>query len=215
MRRFLTIVVLVLVILAGFYVAWPAWTGRQIRQAIEANDPAALSRKIDFDRVRARAKPVIAEQVQRSLDEFQKQAGPFGAAIAGQLKGGLGERLANAAIDTSLTPENVIRLARQGKTIGRILKDIAREGAEQGPAPGGSVPPASPPPAQTGGTEPPPEGPPRRRLTRENIKAFRITGPLSLEVGIAHDPKASTPDVIAELAFTGGDWKVVGILPQL
>lgn len=206
MRRFLTIVVLVLVILAGFYVAWPAWTGRQIRHAIEANDPVALSQKIDFDRVRARAKPVIAEQMQRSLDQFQKQAGPFGAAIAGQLKGGLGERLANAAIDTSLTPENVIRLARQGKDISRVLKDIAREGTEKGSAPEGSVPPA---PAQTG------EPPPRRRLTHANIKAFRITGPLSLEVGIAHDPRATTPDVIAEMAFTGGDWKVVGILPRL
>jgi len=211
MRRVLFLGLVLVLVLAGFYVAWPAWTGRQIRHAIETNDPTALAQKIDFEQVRARARPLIAAQMQRSLDQLQKQGGPFGAAIAGQLKASLGEKLANAAIDAALTPENVIRLARQGKDISRILKDIARDAPQKGATPGSA-------PSQTPVESPqqqPSEAQPQRRLTRENIKSYRITGPLGIEVGVAHDPAATTPDVLVELAFTGGDWKVVSILPQL
>lgn len=210
MRRILLLGLPLVLALAGFYGAWPAWTGHQIRHAIETNDPAALAQKIDFEQVRARAKPLVAVQMQRSLDQLQKQAGPLGAAIAGQLKASFGEKLANAAIDAALTPENVIRLAQQGKDISRILKDIARDGPEKGTAPGSEPPTA---PAQSSQQQPP-EAQPQRRLTRENIKSYRITGPLSIEVGVAHDAQATAPDVLVELAFVGAGWKVVGILPQ-
>ena len=211
MRRVLFLGLLLVLVVAGFYLAWPAWTGRQIRNAIEANDPAALAQKIDFEQVRARARPLIATQMQRSLDQLQKQGGPFGAAIAGQLKASLGEKLANAAIDAALTPENVIRLARQGKDISRILKDIARDAPEKRAGTEGAPAPA---PAPSGAAQPPEQPQPHRRLTRENVKSYRITGPLSIEVGVAHDAQAATHDVLVELAFTGADWKVVGILPQ-
>lgn len=224
MRRLLTIGLLFVLVLTGFYVAWPAWTGRQIRYAIETNDPALLAQKIDFDQVRARAKPLIAGQMQRSLDQLQKQAGPFGAAIAAQLKAGIGEKITGAAIDAALTPSNVITLAREGKDIGRILRDIgnARGSGSGGTTPNGngSTPSGSPTPnpvsnpaPRAGSPEIGADGQPRK-LTRENIKSYRITGPGSIAVGIARDPKAAAPDVIAELAFTGTDWKVVGILPQ-
>src|SRR5690606_23757496 len=146
MRRLLTILVVLALAFVGFYVVWPAWTGWQIRNAIEANDPAGLVQNIDFDSVRTRAKPIIAEQMQRSLDQIQKQAGPLGAAIASQLKVSLGEKLTNAAIDAALTPENVIRIARQGRDFTRILKDIARDGAKQGDAPATTDVPATQPP---------------------------------------------------------------------
>jgi hypothetical protein len=86
MRRVLAIGLIVLLALAGFYVAWPAWTAFQIRQAIEANDPSALERKIDFVSVRARAKPFAAAQMQRSFDELPRKGGSCGAALAGQLR---------------------------------------------------------------------------------------------------------------------------------
>jgi len=211
MRRLLLFVIVLVVASAGFYVAWPAWTGHRIRNAIEANDAAALARQIDFEQVRNRARPLIVEQMQRSLDEVRKRAGPFGAAIAGQLQSNLGDKLANVAIDAALTPENVLRVARQGKDFAAILKDIAREETEKGGAPAPSDAPATQPsPGPSDG--PPPQ---RHRLTHENIKTYRITGPLNLEVGVAHDPAATTPDVLIELAFAGGDWRVVGILPQL
>lgn len=213
MRRALVIGLVLVLALAGFYVAWPAWTAYRIRQAIETNDPAALERRIDFASVRARAKPLIAAQMSRSLEDLQKKAGPLGAAIAGQLKQSLGTQLADAAVDSILTPANVIRVVRQGKDLRRVWKDITRERGPAGTGSGGTGTPGNQPAPATGGE--PPAGQPKHTLTLANIRSYRITGPASIEVGVAHNPTQAEPDVVAELAFTGGDWKVVAIVPQL
>jgi hypothetical protein len=83
MRRILLWGLVALLAFGGFYVAWPAWTARQIRQAIEANDPAALERKVDFPSVRERAKTVLAAEMDRSLERLKQRSGPIGAAVAG------------------------------------------------------------------------------------------------------------------------------------
>ncbi len=206
MRRLLMWVLIVLVALGGFYVAWPAWTAHQIRQAIEANDPAALERKIDFQSVRERAKPVLTVEVERSLERLKGGSGGLGAVLAGQLKDRFGGRIAEAAIDSILTPANVVAMARQGQSLRRVLRERVgeRPAADAPQAPGGNQ--SGQP---TGGQ---PDRP--RRLSLANIKSYRITGPLSLSIAVALDPAATEPDVIVELAFTGADWKVVGILPQ-
>jgi hypothetical protein len=218
MRRLLIFVIVLVLALAGFYVAWPGWTGYQIRQAIEANDPVALERRIDFDRVRARAKGLVAERIQHSLDQLERQTGPLGAALAGKLKAGLGGKLADAAINTALTPENVITLAREGKDIGRILKDAGRSrgaGDSAEVSSGGSPSPSDMPSSGTGAPQQQvAPGQKRHQLTLRNIKSYRITGPFEIEVGVAHDPTAATSDILVELAFDGGGWKVVGIVPQ-
>lgn len=216
MRRMLAAGLIIVLTLAGFYVAWPAWTARQIRNAIEANDPAALERKIDFVSVRARAKPLVAAQMQRTFDDLKQKAGPFGVAIAGQLQESLGGKIADAAIDRFLTPENVVRFVRQGKDLRRVWKDVAGDaGSRRSEKPGNSGEPTRPP--VLGSPEPrqPDVANSPRKLTLANVKSYRLVGPLALEVGIARDPAATTPDVIVELAFTGTSWQVVGIVPQL
>lgn len=47
-----------------------------------------------------------------------------------------------------------------------------------------------------------------------NIKHFGFEGPLSFALGLAKDPAASEPDVTARMAFSGGDWKLVGLVPR-
>ena len=212
MRRAILVGLALVLALAGFYVIWPAWMARQIRYAIETNDPPALERYVDFPAVRARAKPLVAAEMQRSLERLKREAGPIGAAIAGQLKESLGARIADAAIDSVLTPANVVRMVRQGKDLRRVWKDVTgKVGARQR---GGTTPDADPP------AEPAPDQPQGRdarprKLTLANIKGYRLTGPLSLAVGIARDPAQAGSDVVAELAFTGTGWHVVGIVPQL
>ncbi|MGE0698037.1 MAG: DUF2939 domain-containing protein [Hyphomicrobiaceae bacterium] len=212
MRRVLLPVLLSVAALAGFYLAWPAWSARQIRAAIEASDTAALERKIDFPAVRARAKPFVAAEMQRSLDQLKRSAGPIGAAIAGQLKDSLGGRLAEAAVDSILTPANVIRIVRQGRDLRRVLKEATTDRKGQ---------PAGKGPGPDGGTKA--EGTPTgsgdavdaHRLGPKSIKSYRITGPLTIAVGLAQEPDATEADVMVEMAFTGADWKVVGIVPRL
>lgn len=213
MRRMLAAGLLIVLALAGFYLAWPAWTARQIRNAIESSDPASLERRIDFVSVRARAKPLIAAQMQRTLNDLSQKAGPFGAAIASQLKESLGGKIADAAVDRFLTPENVVRLVRQGKDLRRVWKEVAGEAGTRRPSgPGSDGEPARP--SAPGSTEPD-DATNLRKLTLANVKSYRLVGPLALEVGIARDAAATAPDVIAELAFTGTGWQVVGILPRI
>jgi len=216
MRRMLAAGLIVVLALAGFYVAWPAWMARQIRNAIEANDPSALEHRIDFVSVRARAKPLVAAEMQRSLEGLKQKAGPFGAAIAGQLQESLGGKIADAVIDRILTPESVVRIVRQGKDLRRVWKEVAGEvGTRRPSGPGNAGEPARP--SAPGSPEPrePETAASPRKLTFANIKSYRLVGLLALEVGIARDPAAIAPDVVAELAFTGTGWQVVGIVPQL
>ncbi len=55
----------------------------------------------------------------------------------------------------------------------------------------------------------------RPRYSYSNIKHFRVTGPLSFEIGFNRREEASEPEVIAEMAFRGGDWKVVRVIPRV
>jgi hypothetical protein len=206
MARILLWGVLALLVLGGFYVAWPAWTGRQIGRAFEANDPAMLERYIDFPSVRERAKPILAAEVDRSLDRLKQGSSRIGG-IADQLRERLGGRLTDAAVDTILTPENLVAIVRQGRSLRRVMREAA--GSRNG---------AGEQPSRTEGDtgDQPNQGPAGqpRRFGLANIKSYRITGPLSISVGVSRDAEAPGPDVIAELAFTSGGWKVVGIVPQ-
>lgn len=204
MRRILLWALFALLAFAGFYVGWPVWTARQIRSAIEANDPAALERKVDFTRVRERAKPLLAAEVERSL----QKSGSIGSVIAGQIKDRLGSRVTDAAVDTILTPGNVVAVVRQGRSWRRFLREWRGDRTGTGETPGGPDRSSNDTPNQGA------EAQPRRRLGLANLKSYRITGPLSLAVGAARDAAATEPDLIAELEFTGFDWKVVGIVPR-
>jgi hypothetical protein len=48
-----------------------------------------------------------------------------------------------------------------------------------------------------------------------NIKRFGLNGPLGYEVGVAKDAAAGKPDVTAGMSFSGFDWKLTKIVPNL
>lgn len=210
MRRGLLVLSLVVLALLGFYVAWPAWSAHQIRQAIEADDAATLATKIDFPRVRDSVRPVAAAQVARSMERLQRDSGPLGAAIAGTLNKSLGGQLADAAVNAILTPDNVIRMVKEGTDLRRAIDTAAGRGV--GKTTGRTAGSSEPASEASRGAE---AKKPRSPLGLANIKSYRITGPLSLSVAIARDPTATEPDITAELAFSGFAWKVVGLVPRI
>ncbi len=224
MRRFLIPAAVLVAVLGGFYVAWPAWSARQIAAAIEANDPTTLERKIDFPQVRARALPIVAAEMERSIGRLQREGGTLGAAIAGQLKGSLGVKLAEAAVETLLTPANIILMVRQGRNLSRVLREAGDRGISGRGTVGASPPSdgaAGAPDANRaptanesqGGASKARSAP--RSLAMANVKSLRFTGPLSFAIGLANDPSATEADVVAEMAFVRGDWKVVSLIPRL
>jgi hypothetical protein len=47
-----------------------------------------------------------------------------------------------------------------------------------------------------------------------NIKSFGLSGPLGYAIGIAKDPGGTIPDATIEIAFSGWDWRLVGVRPR-
>jgi hypothetical protein len=240
MRKLTAVVVLALL---GFYVGWPLWTGYRISQAFQSQDAALLATKVDFASVRASLRPVVANEVAGSIERARRDAGPLGGLIQGQLKDDLLARLVESALATAVTPDNVIRIVRQGGNLRQAFERIMLEQVGRGagaPGAGGGdagsvrVPggiaglpglgtiPGLPRRPGGSGQEPQKSAEPARPAGDEkpsfglgNIKRFGFSGPLGYVIGVARDPASSEPDVTAELAFTGFDWKVVRIIPRL
>lgn len=79
------------------------------------------------------------------------------------------------------------------------------------PIPGmGGAPKQAPAPAPVAGG-----GEPAQGFGMSNIKRFGFLGPLAFEIGVAKDAKASEADVLVEMRFVGGDWRVVGVKPRI
>jgi hypothetical protein len=237
------IIGLVVLAFVAFYVVWPAWTGYAIRAALQDQDAAGLAAKVDFDRVRESLRPVVARKVDEGVDRYQSQLGAAGGAIVGRLRQGLVPKVVDASLNRLLTPEAVIRIAAEAgplkESLDRIMREqiglgvpnggVVTDSGSNGPAepkglggllgtvlkgagspsPAGSQAPAAPPPMG-----PAPERP-KRKFSLANVKSFAVNGPLSFRVGVAKDPMTVEPDITAELAFTGGDWRVVGVVPRI
>lgn len=232
------VLALVVVALVGFYVAWPAWSGYVIRNAINDKDPVALAAKVDFARVHDSLRPGVAEKVDQQIDRYQSQMGAAGAMVVGQLCKDLVPKIIEASLKRLLTPEMIIRIAAERGTIKESLDRVLREQVGNG-LPGGNSPTDSsggPNPPSTAGLggllgkvlkqpgSPPAEGAESspgqpaattRKISISNIRNFAFNGPLSFRLGIAKDPSKSEPDVTAEMSFTGGDWKLTGLVPRL
>ena len=253
MKRLLALAVLVLL---GFYVAWPAWTGYQIASAIKAKDETTLDRKISFPDVREALKPAAVQKVGEFYEQLKQQAGPLGAIIANQIKGDVAPAVADAALKALVTAPNLIRVVSEGGSLKQNAERILQEQiGKSGGLPGlsGLGKPGSPtgggaqlpggiqlpgglgqiagkmqiPGIGGGATRPEPMSPvstvpatPAVEPTVaaygiSNIKRFSFLGPLAFEVGVAKDPKAAESDVLVEMRFLGGDWRVVGVKPRV
>jgi Tol biopolymer transport system component len=54
---------LMILLLAAFYVGWPAWSGYQLKAALDRKDVETVGRKIDFPSVRQSLEPVVTREV--------------------------------------------------------------------------------------------------------------------------------------------------------
>lgn len=136
MRRWAIVITGVLLALAAFYGAWPAYTGYVIRTAIKGGDAASLAAKVDFAAVRANLRPVVVTEVQRMIEERRENGNALTRSIARRMNGGLTRRLTLTVVDRVATPENTIRLAHYGGTLRQFLRravtdELARPGATE------------------------------------------------------------------------------------
>ena len=81
-------------------------------------------------------------------------------------------------------------------------------GQPAAPAPAAPAPAAAPPKAAEGAGKPTSFG-------LGNIKNFGFDGPLGYTVAVAKDAASAKPDVTAGMRFTGFDWKLTSVVPNL
>lgn len=125
MKRLIALVVLLLL---GFYVAWPGWNGYQVATALKAKDNATLDRKISFSDVRESLKPVAVQKVGEVYDQQLKaQVGPAGAAIVSQIKADVIPKIVDTALTQLVTAPNLIRVVTDGGSLKQNAERILTE----------------------------------------------------------------------------------------
>ncbi len=196
MKRVAAILALVLLVM-GFYVAWPLHSAKTIRTALETQDKELLVSKVDFDAVRDSMRPAVTGKVEELM-----QSG--GGTLLDQLKKQLAPRVVDATLNGIVKPESLIRMYADGRRLRDSLRDLAAETVrKEGPAGmGGSA----------GGA-----GNAVRKGVHygiENIKSFGFDGPLAIRLGVARDKESSDPDVTVVMSFRGSDWILTGLEPH-
>lgn len=247
--RKLFVLLLILGVL-GFYVGWPAWSGWQIKQAFDTRNPALLESKVDFPAVRTSLKPFVETEVGKRIDKAMAELGAGGPVLGQRLKQEMAPKLAEAALNSIVTPANLVRIVAEGRdlrqSIERIIGDeMGRQGGLGGlgggagtgggqggglrgqvagrlggilgggsnPSPVRTVDPSE---TQPKAATPAAAGTPEKKaFSLSNIKHVAPTGLAAFEVGVARDPAAATAELIAGMAFTGSDWKLVALKPRL
>ena len=127
---------------------------------------------------------------------------PSGGTAAGgglQLPGGLGQLAGKMGLD----PKQIPGLG--GGQIPGLGGGAAPKAETSAPDPNPT--PSGRPPAATDASH--------SGFGIANIKGFRFLGPMAFEIGVAKDAKAAEHDVMVEMRFVGGDWRVVGVRPRV
>lgn len=108
---------IVLVLLAAsFYAAWPAYSLYQIANGVQTRDETKLESKVSWPDLRESLRAPVTERVTKEINNQSKGRGIEGV-LAGQVAGEFTPKLVEKILDTYVTPKGVITLANQG---GRI-----------------------------------------------------------------------------------------------
>jgi len=103
-RWAISIVVLIAVMLAALYVAWPLWSLQQLAIGVQRRDPATLERFIEFPELRRS----LAHQISRTylnITGLGQRLGPLQVAIGS---------VADPLLERFLTPNGVATLLDNG-----------------------------------------------------------------------------------------------------
>ncbi len=184
MKRVLSIVLAV----AVAYVAWPLWSGWQLRQAIKSRDLAALETQVDWTTLRANLKPRLATAVRENADTS--------TGVSGVLKRAIGAAAVERGVDYIVTPKN----------LGRVLagREFVLARMKEAPQP---VPPEKNDPAkqnEADADDPQDPVPPRRLRWAffETPTRFRIE---------AEHPRVPNGRIVSILALQGLSWRLVDV----
>lgn len=192
-RRLVFKISAALSLLALTFLAWPLWSGWQLRQAMRARDVASLQSRVDWPTLRTNLKPRLAA----AIEDSAKDSG----GVSGYLKRMIGGAVADKGVDLFVTPQNLSRILAGREFVTARMKRTADQ-----------VPPSPQtkqgPPQQTKPLDDPEEPddpmPPRR------LKWAFFDSPTRFRYEATH-PRLPNGRVVAHLALQGVSWKLVDV----
>lgn len=113
----------------AFYVAWPVYSGYEIKTSLDARDAERLSAKIDFPSLRASLRPAVATKVEKTLTAALKKAGPGSGPLTDELRAKLMPGIIDAVLAVLVTPEMLIRVHSDGTNLKDVIDGIVAERA--------------------------------------------------------------------------------------
>jgi hypothetical protein len=113
----------------AFYVAWPAFSGYEIKSSLDGHNVEGLMARIDFPSVRASLKPAVAAKVDKVLTDALRKAGTAGGALVDQLKARIMPPIVDGVLATLVTPEMMIRIHASGKSLKEAVDGLVAERA--------------------------------------------------------------------------------------
>lgn len=116
MKKWIALILVALLALLGYVASGPYRTVQAIREAVVAQDAAALSEQVDFAALRASLKPQLHDRLARKMGA-QMQASVFGS-IAMAVAGGV----LDTTVDAMVTPLGLGALMQ-----GRLMWTEARD----------------------------------------------------------------------------------------
>lgn len=119
MKKWLVLLLLVLIALAGYVAAGPYLTVRAIKAAVSEQDAAALSEQIDFPALRTSLKAQLLDAMVREAG-VEVQASPFGA-FALTMAGGV----VNGVVEAMVTPVGLAGVM-EGRKVWNNARDSFR-----------------------------------------------------------------------------------------
>lgn len=139
MKKWLWLVVALLIALGAYVAAGPYLTVRAIRTAVERQDAAALSKQVDFPALRTSLKAQLTDRLVREAgpDLQSSTFGAIGLSLASGLVGGV--------VDAMVTPTGLGALMEGRKVWKRVGGEFSTPSMTAVPPDGGSAPVARAP----------------------------------------------------------------------
>lgn len=121
------LILLIVFLVIGFYVVWPAFTGYRIYQGLEGNDPGILAAKIDFPSVRQSMRGPVLAQVNTRIESVMKDLGPATQLVGGQIPHDNIEKIIDGALATVVEPKRIAEIYANGGDINAAIKGAVLE----------------------------------------------------------------------------------------
>ncbi len=119
MKKLLALVLLVALMVGGWYFASPWLAMKGLSDAAQAGDTAELEERVDFPALRASVSEQISEATRR-------RQGEGGGGLLDQVGGVLVERIGRATVDRALNPQMVGNLVTNGGFAAGLLPERLR-----------------------------------------------------------------------------------------